>query len=379
MKNKIIPNLVRLITLSLLCGYFFFSSANIFATDAPSETIKRFYRLISEQQCKEAVKLRPDYSLRRCKKISKTHIHKVSTELSDDKNAVVLLELDSYYQNKKSYFFGYVRLSKKDGNWLIVGPFKSREDYWLDEYVKTYIPDEFKGLSESEKKRKFVPPPAPGVSSMHNTQEEGLTPEEEEAMPPGDSIDADEFALQPLNEPKNSSVMTEQQKLIVAKDSTSLSPEAQRLVLGADAIEGNYTTLLLKIRKYFPSITKGNMLLIDKSRHTIYVYNKANLLLAFFPILSSDNSHFPSGLYRITSNSTAQSSGDGILQRNLPIILKNIPIKVSGNDTQAEKKRDYYIRDLFDINKKDSLQLSPIDLSKLQQFISPSTIAYSGQ
>ncbi len=380
MKNKIIPDLAKLIILSLLYTHSLFFSATSFASDAPSETLKEFYRLIAKQQCEEAIKLRPDYSLQRCKKISKTHIHKVSTELSDDKNAVLLLELDSFYNNKKSYFFGYVRLTKKKGQWVIVGPFKSREDYWLDEYVKTYIPDEFKGLSETEKKRKFIPPPAPSVSSSYTQQGKGLTPEEEQVMPPGDSIDADEFASQPVSKPNNPPVMTKQQKTTVAKNSVSaITPEAEKLIMGANAIEGNYTTLLLKIRKNFPSITKDNILLIDKSRHTIYVYNKSNLLLAFFPILSSDNSNFPSGLYRITSNSTAQSAEDGALQTNLPIVLKNIQMESSGNDAQSEEKLHYYIRDLFDMEKKNSLQLSPIDLNKLQQFISSTTIVYSGQ
>lgn len=380
MQKKIRPNqaisMIQTLLLYILLSPF---SAISIAADAPSETVKTFYQLIAKQQCEAAIKLRPDYSLQRCKKITKTHIHKVTTELSDNKNAVLLLELDSFYNKKKSYFFGYVRLAKKNNQWLIIGPFKSREDYWLDEYVKTYIPGEFQGLSEAERKKKFTPPPPPNISSQSTSKKERI--ENENIIPPGDSIDADEFIPQSENKTdiKQKQSNINQKTVITKKEKNPITPDAQKLISGTDAIAGNYTALLIKIRKNFPTNKMDNILLIDKSRRTIYTYNNKNLLLAFFPILSSDNSHFPSGMYRINSNNPRQSIKSVIPETNQPIMLEKLPKIDSKNHPSIAKKQHYYIRDLFDADKTNSLQLSPIDLNKLHSFVSFSTMAYSGQ
>ena len=367
--------------------------------DTPINALKSFYQLISQHKCKEAIKLRPNYTLERCEKITKTHIHKLSTELSDDKNAVLLLELDSFVNNKKNYFFGYVKLSKKQGKWLIVGPFKNREDYWLDEYVTAYVPEGIKGLSAKEKEKKFAPPPI----KKYNP-EQTPTPIEEEQYkqtviptkippqkaekrdqetltPPGDSIDADEFED---NDKQSTSSIKKQ--VLQTEAETSINPEVDKFLSGSQAIEGNYTSLLRKIRKNFPLKATSNILLIDQSRNTIYLYNNADALLAFFPILSSDNSNFPSGLYTLTSSSSVNSEGSVTKKENQVIILNKIQkIPISNKEDtgttnkQNSRENQYYIRDLFDTDKRRSLQLSPIDNHKLQKLILPSTIAYKGQ
>ena len=354
-----------------------FFSLSCFAIDAPSESIKTFYQYIAAQQCEEAVKLRPNYSIQRCKKITKVHIHKVTTEISDNNNAVLLLELDSFFDNKKSYFFGYVRLTKQKGQWLIVGPFKSRDDYWLDAYVKHYIPGKFKGLSKT-------------VTVLN----------EKKTAPPGDSIDADEFAQQNVKKIPYKPVLTNTTISKSIKDTVAntagnaagnttannrapLTKDAEKFLLGDYAIEGNYASLLKKIRKHFPTKATAAILLIDKSRRTIYAYNGQNLLLGSFPILSSDSSSFPSGLYSISSAKAVASITDasitgvsiaGIAQQvNHPIALKRI------STTNMENNPLYYIRDLLDTDKNNSLLLSPLDTNKLQQFISSSAITYMGQ
>jgi hypothetical protein len=341
----------------LFYGLLSLFSLPCFATDTPSESIKTFYQYIAEQQCEKAIKLRPNYSIQRCEKITKVHIHKVTTELSDKNNAIVLLELDSFYANKKSYFFGYVRLTKKKGQWLIVGPFKSRDDYWLDEYVKNYIPGKFKGLSKSVK----------GSS-------------EKKTAPPGDSIDADEFAQQQTKKttdkpmtPYAPSIRSTMPNTQTNKQTPIISSEAGKFLSGHYAIEGNYTSLLKKIRKHFPAKATAAILLIDKSRRTIYVYNAQNLLIGSFPILSSGNSNFPSGLYSTSSANAVASIADITQQASKPIALKRLPMLNKANYLL------YYIRDLFDTDKNNSLQLSPMDSKKLQQFISSFTIVYIGQ
>ena len=369
-----------------------------FAENTPSNAIKLFYQLVSKQQCIEAIKIRPDYTLERCKKITKAHIHKVTTELSDNKNAVVLLELDSFVNKKKNYFFGYVKLTKKKGKWLIIGPFRNREDYWLDEYVNAYIPEGIKGLSVEEKQRKLTPPPvekfeskrvptpieektakqqpntAAKTSIEKNTVKVDIKKEAEKSPPPGDSIDADEFTEPTIKLHQTHTKKTTSPNTIIQKSTT---PEADKFIFGEHAIEGNYTSLLRKIRKNFPKEAISNILLIDQSRNTIYVYNNVDLLLAFFPILSSDNSNFPSGLYRLNSDNSLESTHQETQTIILDRIQKIIPSELGVHSKQ--RKEQYYIRNLFDTDKSRSLQLSPIDNNKLQQLILPSTIAYKGQ
>jgi hypothetical protein len=283
----------------------------------------------------------------------------------------LLLELDSFYNKKKSYFFGYVRMSKKKGKWLVIGPFKSKEDYWLDEYVKRYIPGEFKGLSESLKKKKFTPPPIQKLSSKKAPQEEDIIATEKTA-PPGDSIDADEFIVQQANKKKSNPVkpISAKSKAVVTPPT---NPEANKFLAGDYSVQGNYTSLLTKIRKHFPNNASTSILLIDKSRRTLYLYNEQNLLLAFFPILSSDNSSFLSGLYRVNPDKPVKSAKDTSQQRSQPILLQRM-LRQNSKDNPL-----FYIRDLLDTDTKNSLQLSPIDNKKLQLLLLNPSIAYIGQ
>jgi hypothetical protein len=346
----------------LLSIFFSLAPSICISADAPNEALRSFYQHINKQQCDAAILLRPDYSIERCQKISNTYIHKATTELSDNKNAVLLLELDSFYNKKKSYFFGYVRMAKKKEQWQIIGPFKSREDYWLDEYVETYIPGAFKDLPEALKKKKFIPPPAPNSLSI---KELSTDPIKKNSITPGDSIDADEFSQVPTN-------TTKDKPANALSKTTPITTEAEKLLSGHYIIEGNYTSLLLTIRKHFPLSAKKNIILIDKSRNTLYLYNTKNLLLAFFPILSSDISSFPSGLYK-TNSSKIVTSENTTQQANQAIILERKQTADTANTPL------YYIRDLFDTDIKNSIQLSPIDNSKLQRLIASSAITYIGQ
>lgn len=369
MIHQKVPYKLNSILSALMLYTLCFTSPSI-AADAPTDALKTFYQHVAKQECEDALTLRPDYSLQRCEKVSKVHIHKVTTELSDNDNAVLLLELDSFYNKKKSYFFGYVRMAKKKEKWQVIGPFKSKEDYWLDEYVKRYIPGEFKGLPESVKKKKFTPPPAPMFSSKKAPQEEDIIAEKKISAP-GDSIDADEFTPQ-QTEKKESST----KKHSIAKKNTAIKstkPEADKFLSGGYAIQGNYTSLLTKIRQHFPTDTSASLLLIDKSRRTLYLYNPQNLLLAFFPILSSDNSSFLSGLYKVSLDKPVRSEKYTPLQGGQPILLKRMLLQDNKDNPH------FYIRDLFDTDTKNSLKLSPIDNKKLQQLLSTPSMAYIGQ
>jgi len=370
-----------------------FLSPPSFAENTPSDAIKLFYQLVSKQQCSEAVKIRPNYTVERCKKVTKTHIYKVTTELSDDKNAVILLELDSFLEDKKNYFFGYVKLIKKNHKWIITGPFKNREDYWLDEYIDAYIPEGIKG--EAVEEETLDSPVKKSASKQVSTQIKKVSPKQqiteppkapikrntkktETTPPPGDSIDADEF-----KEPNKYQAIQSEKKHPNSTVEKLTTAEANKFMLGEYAIEGNYTALLRKIRKNFPQEAISNILLIDQSRNTIYIYNNTDLLLAFFPILSSDNSSFPSGLYRINSQNSLELNDQKEHLENQSITLEKVQkiILPESNPTskQRAEQKQYYIRDLFDADKNNSILLSPIDNTKLRQLILPSTIVYKGQ
>ncbi|MCK5901848.1 MAG: hypothetical protein KAG28_01755 [Cocleimonas sp.] len=370
------------------------------ATETPDGTLRLFYKLISKNQCAAALRLRPDYSLSRCEKITKTYIHTLKTERSDHNHAVLLLELDAFVGEQKNYFYGYVKLSKKNKQWEITGPFKNKDDYWLDEYINAYVPEGIKGLATIEKEKNNQPPliqivseePIKRLPDEETSQKQPIMPDiKKKSQPiikkiiqptaPGNSIDADEFKDQPkktesdiiptraIQEPKSNPIKI-------------FNTEAKKFLLGQYAIQGNYTSLLKKIRKNLATEAKANILLIDKSSNTLYLYNKTNSLLAVFPILSSDNSNFPSGLYRITIHKPTESDADLTQQINQPILLLKIEVesKRDHNKTKTiNNKTHYYIRDLFDVDKTRSLQLSPIDNRKLQQLLSTSAIAYTGE
>ena len=346
------------------------------ADDTPSDTIKSFYNLINQQDCATAIKLRPNYSIERCKKISNTYIHTLKEEVSDNKNAVLLLELDSKVNKKKNYFFGYVRLSNKNGKWVIVGPYKNREDYWLDEYVKEYIPEGIKDASkEVIEEHKINVKDEP----KKNKQTDIETDDEINIVAPGDSIDADEFAEKQTSKKLKTAIQAETAEATIS----SKNPEQEKFLLGGHAIEGNYTSLLNQLRKHFPQQASGNIILMDKSRRTLYVYGSNNLLLGFYPILSSANSAFPSGLYSINADQGSKSaSNNAISQASTAVSLKRVFEPSSKNNVEPKQKEEnklYYIRDLFDADSTNSIQLSPIDINKLQELISSSTVAYSGQ
>lgn len=343
------------------------------------DTLRSFYKLINDQDCAAAIELRPNYTFTRCKKISNTHIHTLKEEINDNKNAVLLLELDSTAKKKKNYFFGYVRLRKKNDKWVIIGPYKSREDYWLDEYISNHIPE---GITDTSKK----------VIEEHNitikaapkkTIDKAIQKNDElnsQVVAPGDSIDADDFTERKQKDLQDSAQSKAGKDTLTTNNDSN--PELEKFLRGDYAIEGNYTALLNQLRKYFFQQAAANIILIDKSRQTLYVYDNNNLLLGFYPILSSDNSGFPSGFYSINNKPASESASNTLQQTNTAVSLKRVFKKNKpnqGEPQQNEENKLYFIRDLFDGDSKNSIQLSPIDISKLQTFVSSSTAVYSGQ
>lgn len=317
--------LVTSFTLTTLCCMMIFSPTPSLATSnmAPHTVLQQFYKAVNEKRCESAVLLRKDYTVERCKQITEVIIHEADTVFNNGTDAVILISIDIYTTASKSYFLGYVRLQKHEANWEIMGPYKSQQRYTLDEYVNDYLPE---------------------VENAQNT----LTTE----LPAVAEQDPIEDSLEALSPQHNENDLA-----------------LEKYLTGTQEIAGNYTALLNELRTKHPTSTQGHVLLIDRSRLSLYLYDKNNLLLAFFPILSLSIEQIPNGLYSLN---TAQQTANN---ENTPVHLNHLQsLDKSLNNTD----NIYYIRDLLDNDTAQSLLLSPIDLGKLRKLLSHDAIIYLG-
>ena len=278
----------------------------------PAEAIQQFYENINEQRCEAAISLRPDYTTQRCELISEAAIHDVETVFNNGSDAVTLISIDIYTKDAKSYFSGYVRLEKHTDTWKIVGPYKSESSYTLAEYVNDYLP-------------------------QTNTEVALETPISTKSTP--------------LTPPKEVSMVK------------------QRYLSGAVEISGNYTRILNELREQLPQAASGQIILVDRSRLSLYAYDKSNLLLGFYPLLSSMTGQIPSGVFQVVDFTKTESN------ENMPVHLNHLqPV----DDTANNIADNYYLRDVLDNDTERSLLLSPIDLGKLRTLLSENTVLYFG-
>jgi hypothetical protein len=298
--------------LLLLIPIALFSSPKI----TPDTTLKLFYEHINSQQCESAILLRPNYSLERCQKISEVIIHEADTVFNNGSDSVILVSIDIYTANAKSYFSGYVRLQNLQSEWEINGPYKSQQNYTLAEYINDYVPN----------------------SEQQSNTLEASSPQE--LAPVELNIEA------------------------------TIDPAVSKYFLGEQAIAGNYTGLLNNLRSHLEPLVTQQILLIDRSRSSIYLYGQNNLLQGFFPILSSvESAQIPNGVYQINAS---QVAGDN---KNSPVHLNQLH---SFSEAEDNIDANYYLRSLLDTDASHSLLLSPIDLGKLSALISEDVITYMG-
>ena len=280
----------------------------------PKAVFQQFYSDINTQRCESARLIRPSYSVERCQQITEVVTHDLETVFNNGANAVMLISMDIYASNAKSYFSGYVRLENSNSEWKIIGPYKSKESYTLAEYVNDYLP-----VTEN--------------------------------IPADVLEDAPALISPPL------------------EVDTAIDPIVQKYLSGTQALEGNYNRLLNEMRATLPEVSQGQILLIDRSRLTLYLYDQNNLLLGFYPILTLTIEQVPNGLFQLANIQQTEST------ENTPVHLNHLQsIDKAMNNTGD----NYYIRELLDTDTNQSLVLSPIDLSKLQKLLKNGVIAYLG-
>jgi len=98
----------------------------------PIHTVQSFYNAVQNHDCDKAKNFRPGYSVKSCNEIDSLTISKMKLYHINETGdmATVLLDI-SYQKNGQSSknFKGYVTLSKKDKNWIIVNDsYKSVKD-----------------------------------------------------------------------------------------------------------------------------------------------------------------------------------------------------------------------------------------------------------
>ena len=290
------------------------------AFSSPEAALQQFYKDINAKRCKEAIKLRDNYNIERCQQISEVVVHDTDTVFNNGEDSVISLSIDTYTSNAKQYFSGYVRLQAIDEHWRIIGPYKNKERYALGEYINDYLPAD----SHIDRHAETAPEQRLIEDALHVPE----TPDTERPAP---------------------------------------TIEQLKYLSGKQEISGNYAHLLKDLRQQFPAIMQDQILLVDRSRNSLYLYDSSNLLLSFFPLLSLASKQVPNGLF--TTGNTEQAPNN----ENTTIHLELLQ---PFSDETHNATRRYYIRDLLDRDQKNSLLLSPIDLAKLNNLLSGSVTIY---
>lgn len=345
-------------------------------------TVKKFYDYVESKRCFDAVKLRPDYSLDSCENIDKIYVHKVKLAAEDQHYAVVLVELDIEMNGKNTYFNGHTLVKKNNKKWHIVGPYKSKTTFDVDEYIAEYIPQ---GLHAKGEHKQVSSAPAKKTPDLRE-------------LPPGDAIDespnvrtrtsiasasvntpvatTDPLSAQPVGQEEQHLPQKLQQLTLKGAKPLQHNKAMGGYFLGNIAIQGNFIGLVDNLRDLFPELAQ-HVILVDKSQSILYFYKEKNALAGFFPILTVAISDFPSGLYQIAegNKNTDESSKPLSEQEVSQGAIRMEKLELS-KEQQILVSDYYYLRNYFDKNQKQSLSLSPIDNSKLQQLIQTKTLVY---
>lgn len=333
------------------------STSQTIANSTAAQAVTDFYTAIQKQQCEKAIKLRLDYTLADCAKIEAVYLHQAIDKKASAHHAVVYLEIDTESSAVNRYFSGYTLLQKINNRWLIVGPYKNEKDYSLDEYVAEFLP------KNSNKQ----------VKQSTTKQRKQAADNNEKELPSGDVITDKSFVSDDVSfTPKASKPFPEVNEQ--AQATKSLSKAAQNTeesvayAQGDIPIEGNFTALLTSLREIFTEEDQA-IVLIDQSQGLFYFYEGNNQLSGLYPVLSSNLSNMPKGLYilpfEVSSDSTSTDSNNFMLEK---IVI--------GENEEFLLGEVHFIRNYFDNDQKNSVALSPIDIEKLRKLVTSDTIVY---
>ncbi|CAA6827882.1 MAG: Unknown protein [uncultured Thiotrichaceae bacterium] len=320
------------------------STHHAIADMSAAQAVTDFYDAIQKQECEKAIKLRLDYSLADCAKIDVVYLHHAVDKKTYGDNTVVYLEIDTEAASINRYFSGYTRLQKINQRWLIIGPYKNAKDYSLDEYIAEFLP------------------------TNKNKQPSQSTKKESQELPSGDIVAVNKLATP---DSQTSQSKKQQQEIKPLSKKAQNTEESIAYANGQIPIEGNFVALLKSLREIFTAEDPG-IILVDQSQSLLYFYENNNQLSGLYPILSSNLSNIPAGLYIIPFEAP---SGTGTTNSNSFMLEK---IVISGNK-EFLLGDIHFIRNYFDNDKKNSFALSPIDIGKLQKLITSDTIVYIAQ
>lgn len=342
----------------------FLSTGNTIANTSAAQAVADFYAAIEKQQCEKAIKLRLEYSLADCAKIDAVYLHKAVDKKTSGSNAVVYLEIDTESASLNRYFSGYTRLQKINQRWLIIGPYKNVKDYSLDEYVAEFLP------VDTNKQ----------ASRLKNKQLKQATNSKDKELPSGDVVAGNTLVKNDAGfAPKTSKELPHSDSSIDQAESEQLkkkplsnkaqnTEESIAYAQGEIPIEGNFAALLKSLREIFTEEDQ-DIILVDQSQALFYFYESNNQLSGLYPVLSSNLSNIPKGLYILpfeaSSDTTATDSNSFMLEK---IVI--------GDNKEFLFGDIHFIRNYFDNDQKNSFALSPIDIGKLRKLISSDTIVY---
>lgn len=109
LKKTLLGSLIMLATASV-------SSSPV----SPEESVRQYYMAATSNSCELAIKLRPKFTMERCKSLTGAEIRSLEALANDGDNAVVSLDIDVVASGEAKEFKGYVHLQKQQGEWILL-------------------------------------------------------------------------------------------------------------------------------------------------------------------------------------------------------------------------------------------------------------------
>ncbi len=105
----------------------------------PKQVVETFYQAISDKNCGTAAQLRPGYTEQSCYNIESMTLKEAKKLWEKGETSVVYIDILYKKGGKEKSFFGYVKLIKRPGQWLIVNnSYQSGSKMNFDEYLRVH-------------------------------------------------------------------------------------------------------------------------------------------------------------------------------------------------------------------------------------------------
>ncbi|MCK5523801.1 MAG: hypothetical protein KAI83_11780 [Thiomargarita sp.] len=105
----------------------------------PMQVVEAYYQAISDKNCGKAAQLRPGYTEQSCYNIESMTLKEAKKLWEKGETSVVYIDILYKKGGKEKSFFGYVKLIKRPGQWLIVNnSYQSGSKMDFDEYLRVH-------------------------------------------------------------------------------------------------------------------------------------------------------------------------------------------------------------------------------------------------